>query len=100
MGTPFFLAEPSRNAWNSPGDIGTTTVRVELFCNNPDAVIKRALEAGATGSLAHIQDHQRPWGTHLEGAFTDPFGQYPVCRRQVSFRHRTDNTYDEHGFGT
>ena len=38
-GTPFFLAEPSRNAWNSPGDIGTTTVRVELFCNDPDAMI-------------------------------------------------------------
>ncbi len=73
-GTPFFLAEPSRNFWNSPGDIGTTTVRVELFCNDPDAMIKRALEAGATGSLADIQDHQRPWGTHRQGAFTDPFG--------------------------
>jgi PhnB protein len=73
-GAPFFLAQPDQNVWNSPQKIGTTTVRVELFCNDPDAVIKRALEAGATGSLDELQDHRRPWGTHRQGRFTDPFG--------------------------
>ena len=73
-GAPFFLAEPARNSWNSPKEIGTTTVRVELFCNDPDVMIKRALEMGATGSLDDLQDHQRPWGTHRQGGFTDPFG--------------------------
>jgi len=73
-GAPFFLAEPARNGWNSPKEIGTTTVRVELFCDDPDTVIKRALEAGATGSLEDIRDHQAPWGIHRQGHFTDPFG--------------------------
>ena len=38
-GAPFFLAEPAKNGWNSPTEIGTTTVRVELFCDDPDSVI-------------------------------------------------------------
>lgn len=41
-GAPFFLAEPANNGWESPKKIGTTTVRVELFCDDPDAVIARA----------------------------------------------------------
>ena len=73
-GTPFFLAEPAKNGWNSPQEIGTTTVRVELFCDDPDRVIKRALEAGASGSLEDLRDHQAPWGTHRQGHFFDPFG--------------------------
>lgn len=73
-GAPFFLAEPAQNGWNSPTEIGTTTVRVELFCDDPDTVIKRALEAGATGNLEDLRDHQAPWGTHRQGHFIDPFG--------------------------
>ena len=73
-GAPFFLAEPARNGWNSPTETGTTTVRVELFCDDPDTVIKRALEAGATGRLEDIRDHQAPWGIHRQCHFTDPFG--------------------------
>ncbi len=73
-GAPFFLAEPNKNVWNSPQDLGTTTVRVELFCDDPDTVIARALKEGATGSLDDIKDHQRPWGIHRQGGFTDPFG--------------------------
>jgi PhnB protein len=73
-GAPFFLAEPARNSWNSPTEIGTTTVRVELFCDDPETVIKRALEAGATGNLEDIRDHWAPWGSHRQGHFTDPFG--------------------------
>ena len=73
-GSPFFLAQPERNGWNSPQEIGSTTVRVELFCDNPDAVIARAVAAGANGSFDEIRDHQAPWGTHRQGGFIDPFG--------------------------
>jgi uncharacterized glyoxalase superfamily protein PhnB len=74
-GAPFFLAEPARNGWESPKAIGsTTTVRVELFCDDPDAVIARAVEAGANGSFDEIRDHQMPWGPHRQGGFVDPFG--------------------------
>jgi uncharacterized glyoxalase superfamily protein PhnB len=73
-GAPFFIGEPANNDWNSPQEIGTTTTRVELFCDDPDAVINRALQAGATGSLEDLQDHKMPWGMHRQGQFIDPFG--------------------------
>jgi PhnB protein len=74
-GAPFFLAQPANNGWNSPTEIGTTTVRVEVFCDDPDAVIARALAAGASGSLDNLQNHyDAPWGRHRQGHFFDPFG--------------------------
>jgi PhnB protein len=73
-GAPFFLGEPAQNGWESPEKLGITSCRVELFCDDPDAVIARALEAGAQGSLDDIKDHQAPWGRHRQGHFTDPFG--------------------------
>src|SRR5258705_8618987 len=63
-GAPFFIGEPARNRWESPNVIGITTTRVELFCDDPDAVIARAVEAGANGSFDPIKDHQAPWGIH------------------------------------
>lgn len=73
-GAPVFLGQPDNNGWQSPAKLGTTTARVEVFCDNPDAFIARALEAGAKGSLDTLQNHQRSWGTHRQGGFTDPFG--------------------------
>lgn len=72
-GAPFFLHEPVRSRFDSPNEIGTTTARVELFVDQPDEVIARAVEAGATGSDG-IKNHLAPWGTHRQGGFTDPFG--------------------------
>jgi hypothetical protein len=69
-----FPGEPANNGWESPSKLGITSTRVEVFCDEPDALIARALEAGAAGSLDDIQDHQAPWGTHRQGHFTDPFG--------------------------
>ncbi len=73
-GAPFFLAEPANNGWDSPAAIGTTTVRVEVFVDDPDAFVRRAVEAGADGRLDPVRDHQTPWGTHRQGGFVDPFG--------------------------
>jgi PhnB protein len=73
-GAPFFLGEPADNGWESPLKLGITSTRVEVFCDDPDAFIARALEAGAVGSLGDIRDHQAPWGIHRQGGFTDPFG--------------------------
>src|SRR6185436_893997 len=74
MGASFFLGEPAKNGWESPERLGITSARVEVFCDDPDAVIARALEAGAKGSFDDIKDHQAPWGTHRQGGFIDPFG--------------------------
>ncbi|HUH97671.1 MAG TPA: VOC family protein [Anaerolineales bacterium] len=70
---PLFLGEPANNGWESPSKLGITSTRIEVFCDDPDTMIARALEAGATRIL-DIQDNQRPWGTHRQGAFRDPFG--------------------------
>ena len=66
------MHEPVRKGFDSPKAIGATTARVELFVDNPDKVIARAVEVGATGE--DIRDHAAPWGIHRQGGFTDPFG--------------------------
>ncbi len=71
-GAPFFLHEPVKDGFDSPKALGATTARVELFVGQPDEVIARAVEAGATGG--DIRDYDAPWGTHRQGGFTDPFG--------------------------
>ena len=73
-GAAFFLGQPERNGWESPMNLGTTSARVEVFCDDPDRFITRALEAGAKGSRDDIKDHEMPWGTHRQGGFIDPFG--------------------------
>lgn len=72
-GAPFFLHadNPENPAESSPA--GGTSVRVEVFTDDPDAFIARAVTAGAVAG-SPVVDHQVPWGTHRQGGFTDPFG--------------------------
>ena len=72
-GAPFFVGEPANNGWECPARLGITSTRVEVFCDDPDALIARALEAGATGR-GEIKNHAMPWGPHRQGGFVDPFG--------------------------
>jgi PhnB protein len=72
-GAPFFLGEPANNGWESPRALASTTVRVEVFVDDPDAFVARAVAAGADGDDA-VRDHEMPWGPHRQGAFWDPFG--------------------------
>jgi len=73
-GAPFFVGEPAKNGWESPEKLGITSARIEVFCDDPDAFIARAVEAGANGDLDKIRNHAVPWGTHRQGGFIDPFG--------------------------
>jgi PhnB protein len=73
-GAPFFLGEPANNGWETPDALGTRTVRVEVFVDDPDGFIERAVAAGADGSVDEIRDHEAPWGIHRQGGFIDPFG--------------------------
>ena len=68
---PFLLHEPTEG-FAAPA--GAVTARVEVFTDDPDALIAAALAAGARGSLDDIRDYQAPWGTHRQGGFWDPFG--------------------------
>jgi uncharacterized glyoxalase superfamily protein PhnB len=73
-GAPFFVGEPEDNGWESPARLGITSARIEVFCDDPDAFIARAVRAGADGSADEIRDHAMPWGVHRQGGFVDPFG--------------------------
>lgn len=72
--SPSFLfpGEPANNGWDTPG---ARTVRVEVFVDDPDSFLERAVAAGADGSVDGIRDHQAPWGIHRQGGFLDPFGR-------------------------
>jgi PhnB protein len=74
QGAPLFLGEPANNGWDTPATLGSRTVRVEVFVDDPDSFIERAVAAGAEGSIDEIRDHQAPWGIHRQGGFLDPFG--------------------------
>ena len=75
QGAAFFVGEPANNGWESPERLGITSTRVEVFCEDPDAFIARAVQAGADDSVDNIRNHERPWGIHRQGGFTDPFGR-------------------------
>ncbi|HVT66857.1 MAG TPA: hypothetical protein VHF26_03840 [Trebonia sp.] len=74
-GAPFFLGEPENNGRDTPGALGSRTVRVEVLVDAPDGFIEGAVAAGAGGSVDPIRDHEWPWGGgHRRGGFIDPFG--------------------------
>jgi PhnB protein len=73
-GAVFFLGEPAGNGWESPVKLGITSARVEVFCDDPDAFIAHAVQAGANGRFDGIKNHEAPWGIHRQGGFIDPFG--------------------------
>jgi uncharacterized glyoxalase superfamily protein PhnB len=73
-GAPLFVGEPSNNGWDYPARLGMPSVRVEVFCDDPDTFIERAVAAGAKGRTYPAKIHDMPWGPHRQGTFADPFG--------------------------
>jgi len=79
-GAPFFLAHESPpHGTRSPASVNFTTVRIELFVDDPVAVHRQAVEAGATDH-SRVEEHTHATvGPHpitrmLQGAVVDPFG--------------------------
>jgi len=79
-GAEFLLAHESPPyGTRNPASVGFTTVRIELFVEDPVAVHKRALAAGATehspvNEHAYSMTGPRPIKRMLQGALVDPFG--------------------------
>jgi PhnB protein len=79
-GAEFFLAEESpAYGTRGPHSVGFTTVRIELFVNDPVAVHSRALAAGAVNQSSveehyHATTGPRPIKRMIQGAVIDPFG--------------------------
>jgi catechol 2,3-dioxygenase-like lactoylglutathione lyase family enzyme len=63
-GAPFSLGRPENDGWDTPAAAGTRTTRIEVLVDNPDAVIERAVAAGADGRGI----------VHRPGGFLDPYG--------------------------
>ncbi len=74
-GAPFFVhaINPANDSESSPAEVGRTSTRVELFVDEPEVVLARALAAGAQAG-SPIVEHEMPWGSHRQGGFRDPFG--------------------------
>ena len=86
-GAPFFLGQPEGNRWESPGVLGLPSCRVEVFTDEPDGFVSRAVAAGADGDDL-VREHEMPWGMHRQGGFTDPFGhRWLVGDRSPLQRH-------------
>lgn len=79
-GAPFFLASESPEyGTRGPAAAGFTTVRIELFVDDPVAVQNKALQAGAVERSPVVEHHHattgpRPIQRMLQGAVVDPFG--------------------------
>jgi PhnB protein len=79
-GAKFFLAqEAPPYGTRDPSSAGFTTVRIELFVEDPIAVHRRALDAGAV-EHSPLEEHThetigpKPIKRMLQGALVDPFG--------------------------
>jgi uncharacterized glyoxalase superfamily protein PhnB len=79
-GANFFLSQESPNhGTRSPASVGFTTVRIELFVDDPVAVHSQAVAAGAI-ERNPVSEHNyttngpRPIKRMLQGAVVDPFG--------------------------
>jgi PhnB protein len=79
-GAKFFLAHESPpHGTRSPSSVGFTTVRIELFADDPIAVYRKALAAGAI-QHSPVEEHEhdtagpKPIKRMLQGAVLDPFG--------------------------
>lgn len=79
-GAKFFLAvEAPAYGTRGPASAGFTTVRIELFVDDPVTVHQQALAAGAK-SHSPVREHEhqttgpKPINRMLQGAVVDPFG--------------------------
>ncbi len=76
----FFLAqEAPEYGTRSPNSTGFTTVRIELFVDDPIKVHNRALAAGAMEHSPVVEHEHETAGPHpikrmLQGTLVDPFG--------------------------
>ena len=79
-GGRFFLAhEAPRFGTRGPSSVGFTTVRIELFVDDPVSVHGRALAAGAVEHSPVSEDQFQMAGPYpikriLQGAVVDPYG--------------------------
>jgi len=95
-GVEFFLADESpAHGQRAPDLAGHTTVRIELFVDDPSAVHSRAVAAGAR-ETSPPQEHRnptvgpRPIRRILQSAVVDPFGHVWLIGRVLEYGSGAD----------
>ena len=53
----FFVGQPANKGWESPAKLGTTSARIEVFCDDPDAFEQRLHHSIARTRIHRQQDH-------------------------------------------
>ena len=88
-GAQFFLAtESPEYGTRGPASAGYTTVRIELFVDDPVAVHAQAVAAGAT-ERSPVQEYDyptvgpQPIGKMLQGSVLDPFGHMWLVGKRI-----------------
>ncbi|HLY68921.1 MAG TPA: VOC family protein [Puia sp.] len=82
-GCLFHIHEPTehsvRQNQNSPENLGGITTLLGVFVDDPHAVVKRAVEAGAheTSPVTDYEYHYR------QGTVTDPFGHQWLIEKKI-----------------
>jgi PhnB protein len=79
-GLKFFVVDENPAAFNvSPTSLGGTTVRMNLIVDDPDAVARRAIDAGATEIFPVVD---QPYGMR-QGRVSDPDGHHWLLGRPL-----------------
>lgn len=79
-GAHFFLAHASPEfGTRSPNSVGFTTVRIELFVDDPTKIHRQAVAAGGMEHSPVLEHHHetsgpKPIKRMLQGSILDPFG--------------------------
>jgi PhnB protein len=80
-GAQFFVVDENPEAFNlSPDSLGGTSVRIDLFVDDPDGTAEQAVAAGAE-ILFPVAD--QPYGLR-QGRVQDPFGHHWLVSKPLS----------------
>jgi PhnB protein len=80
-GLSFFVVDENPKGFNlSPKTLAGTTVRISLIADDPDALAKRAIAAGAT-EIFPVED--QPYGMR-QGRVEDPYGHHWLIGKPLS----------------
>jgi len=86
-GDHFFAVDENPAAFNrSPESLGGTSVRMSLVVDDPDAVAKRAIAAGAT-EVFRMAD--QPYGMR-QGRVQDPYGHHWLIGKHLVRSNATE----------
>jgi PhnB protein len=91
-GATFLLHESNHRGFSSPALAGLTTVRIEVFVDDPDAFIEMVMADEAVVDAHRVESHSVPWGVHRQGGFTDPFGHIWLVGDRSPLTHHLSGT--------